>query len=82
MSSPGHVGEGEVLRFAEEYQAIGIAGAISAGQVQICLLSPKPGIGGAEFPLLAKRRAVFCAKIRRDFQNTFIAQCFPSWTPR
>lgn len=71
--------EGQALRFAQEHQAIGIAGAISAGQEQVCLLSLKPGIRGAQFPLLAKPRAVFCAKMRRDVQNTFIAHCFPSW---
>lgn len=50
VSSPGRVasavGKGEALRFAEERQAVGIAGAgtISAGQEQVCLLSLKPGI--------------------------------------
>lgn len=71
----------EALRLAQERQAIGISGAISAGQEQVCLLSLKPGIRGAQFPLLAKPKAVFCAKMRRDVQNTFIAHCFPSWAP-
>lgn len=46
-------GEGGALRTAEEHQTVGItgAGAISAGQEQACLLSLKPGIQGAEFPL-------------------------------
>lgn len=86
-SSPGHVasatGEGRALRSAEEREAVGIAGtgAISSGQKQVCLLSPKPGIRSAEFSLRAKPRAVFCAKTRRGFQNSFIAHCFPSWAP-
>lgn len=86
VSSPGHIvsaaGEEEALGFAEEHQAAGIAGAgaVSADQEQVCLLSLKPGIRGAEIPLLAKAKAVFCAKMR-DFQNAFIAHCFLSWAP-
>lgn len=85
LPSPGYVVSaivgGQALRFAQEHQAIGTSGAISAGQEQVCLLSLKPGIRGAQFPLLAKPRAVFCAKMRRDVQNTFIAHCFPLWAP-
>lgn len=73
--------EWKALGLARERQATGIAGAISAGQEQVCLLSLKPGIRGAQFPLLAKPKAVFCAKMRRDVQNTFIAHRFPSWAP-
>lgn len=58
---------------SKECQAVRIAGAISAGQEQVCLLSLKPDIRGAEFPLLVKNRAVFCAKMRRGIRNTLIA---------
>jgi len=87
VSSPGcvasAVGKEKARRSAEECQAIGTAGAgaISAGQEQVCLLSPKPGIRGAEFLLLAKRRAVFCAKMRRDFSECCCSLVFSLLDP-